>query len=52
MCADDAANDDAGGRRTLKALRLRKLTVDCSTCYSQCQNIENMEENGYVDGVH
>ena len=23
--------------------------MDTSTCYSECQNIENMEENGYVD---
>jgi len=23
--------------------------VDTSTCYSECQNIENMEENGYMD---
>jgi len=23
--------------------------VDTSTCYGECQNIENMEENGYMD---
>jgi len=23
--------------------------VDTSSCYSECQNIENMEENGYMD---
>jgi len=42
---DDAAND--GGR----ALRRKLWNVDCSSCYAQCQNIENMEENGYVDAA-
>merc|ERR1719203_872422 len=23
--------------------------MDTSSCYSECQNIENMEENGYMD---
>lgn len=23
--------------------------IDTSTCYAECQNIENMEENGYID---
>ena len=26
----------------------RKL-IDCDSCYKKCQNIENMEENGYAD---
>jgi hypothetical protein len=33
-----------GGRR-------RKLAVDCDTCYDECQKIENMEENGYIDAT-
>ena len=41
--AEQAANDDANGRRKLAT------NVNCNTCYNQCQNIENMEENGYVD---
>mmetsp|Transcript_30750 Transcript_30750/g.64465 ORF Transcript_30750/g.64465 Transcript_30750/m.64465 type:complete len:421 (-) Transcript_30750:246-1508(-) len=42
---DDAAGDDAARRR-------RKLVdVNCNSCYAQCQNIENMEENGYVDAA-
>jgi len=41
---DDAAGDDAARRRRL-------VNVDCSSCYAQCQNIENMEENGYVDAA-
>jgi len=43
MDADADAGDadaDAGGRR---------LDLDCQTCYPTCQNIENMEENGYLD---
>jgi len=46
-CAnDDAAEEDAdeGDER-----KRRKLAADCSTCYDECQNIENMEDNGYVD---
>jgi len=41
---DDAVANDADDNNN------RKLwNVDCSSCYTQCQNIENMEENGYVD---
>lgn len=44
--ADEEEEDD-GGRR------LRKLaSVDCDTCYEECQKIENMEENGYVDATN
>jgi hypothetical protein len=25
--------------------------VDCSTCYDECQKIENMEDNGYIDAT-
>jgi hypothetical protein len=25
--------------------------VDCSTCWEECQKIENMEENGYIDAT-
>jgi len=25
--------------------------VDCSSCYEECQKIENMEENGYIDAT-
>ena len=46
-CATDAAAD--GGGRDRRRGRRRATTVDCDTCYSQCQNIDNMEEYGYVD---
>lgn len=51
--ADATATDDdaAAGRRLRRHFRTaRQLSsVDCNTCYSICQNIENMETNGYVD---
>jgi len=37
-------DDDAGARRLAE-------NVDCDTCYNKCQNIENMEENGYADAA-
>jgi len=44
---DAEEEQDDGGRR------LRKLAnVDCDTCYEECQKIENMEENGYVDATN
>ena len=35
-----AAADDAVNNRRL---------IDCDSCYKECQNIENMEENGYAE---
>lgn len=50
VAADDAvAGDDANANG--RARRRRLVDVDCSTCYTQCQNIANMEENGYVDAA-
>ncbi|KAL9188279.1 hypothetical protein ACHAXT_006657 [Thalassiosira profunda] len=46
QACEECGNDDAAadnGRRL--------VDVDCNTCYTQCQNIENMEENGYVDAA-
>uniref|UniRef100_A0A7S1Y4W5 Uncharacterized protein n=2 Tax=Grammatophora oceanica TaxID=210454 RepID=A0A7S1Y4W5_9STRA len=37
-------NGDDGGRRFL-------VDVDCDNCYDECQKIENMEENGYIDAT-
>lgn len=42
-----AADDDGGGRRHLRSRQL--TSVDCDTCYATCQNIDNMEANGYAD---
>lgn len=43
-CGQDDDEADEGGRR-------RRLEVNCNTCYNQCQNIENMEDNGYLDAA-
>lgn len=40
--AEAEAEAEGGERRKL-------VNVDCSTCYDECQSIENMEANGYVD---
>lgn len=37
-----AAEEDGGGRR---------LDVDCSTCVDECDKIENMADNGYIDAT-
>jgi len=47
--AEEEDNQEDEGRR----LALRKLaSVDCDTCYEECQKIENMEQNGYVDATN
>jgi hypothetical protein len=47
---EDAAEEEEedGGRRR----RRRAMNIDYETCYDECQKIENMEENGYVDAVN
>ncbi|CAB9500686.1 expressed unknown protein [Seminavis robusta] len=42
---EDQQEDEDGGRRL-------QYNVDCDTCYEECQKIENMEENGYVDATN
>lgn len=44
----EEGDEEDGGRK-----RRRKLVdVDYDSCYEECQKIENMEENGYVDAVN
>jgi hypothetical protein len=50
-CATDAAADGGGRDRRRSRRRRATTTVDCDTCYSQCQNIDSMEEYGYVDAA-
>ena len=46
--AEQAANGEEGnGEEDENASMCANM--DTSTCYSECQNIENMEANGYVD---
>jgi hypothetical protein len=32
--------------------KLQDYSVDCDTCYTECQKIENMGENGYIDATN
>jgi hypothetical protein len=49
--AEQAAAEDqqqeAGANR-----KLVQYSVDCSTCYSDCLKIENMQANGYIDATN
>merc|ERR1712048_1342168 len=47
--AEEGEEEDGGER---KRRRRRAVEVDYDTCYDECQKIENMEENGYVDAVN
>jgi hypothetical protein len=44
MAANAANGDEANEDEAWKC-----TNIDTSTCYTECQNIENMEANGYVD---
>ena len=55
VAAEAAYNEDTEEEATEDdyAQLLRQVVpcqnVDTSSCYAECQNIENMEENGYMD---
>merc|ERR1719343_884923 len=40
--SDDDAADDGGGRRLAQ-------DISCDSCLDECEKIENMEDNGYVE---
>jgi hypothetical protein len=42
---EDAAADGDGARRKL-------YTLDCTTCADECEKIQNMEANGYIDATN
>lgn len=42
-----AADDDGNAEEDENAWKCTNM--DTSSCYAECQNIENMEENGYMD---
>mmetsp|Transcript_9470 Transcript_9470/g.23144 ORF Transcript_9470/g.23144 Transcript_9470/m.23144 type:complete len:423 (-) Transcript_9470:185-1453(-) len=49
-CYEQEQNDDGnnnGDEEDENAWKCQNM--DTSTCYNECQNIENMEDNGYVD---
>lgn len=45
---EEGEQEDNGDERRNRRL----VDVDYDTCYEECQKIENMEENGYVDAVN
>ena len=45
--AEQAENDDGNQEENDEAWRCDGMDTD--TCYAECQNIEDMEENGYMD---
>lgn len=51
---DDAAANDAAAQEDAAAEDGgRKLyTLDCTSCSSECQKIENMQANGYIDATN
>lgn len=46
---EEDAEEDGGDERRLFS---RKLDVDCDTCVTDCEKIENMEENFYIDATN
>lgn len=46
-CEEVCAADDDAANRNLR--RLDELKVSCDSCVDECDKIENMEENGYVE---
>jgi len=47
MCDENCAqDDDAGGRKLEDAAA---ADIDCDTCVDECDKIENMEDNGYLE---
>jgi len=47
---EEEGEEDGEDRRRLRNIR-RKLeqSIDCDTCTDECEKIENMEDNGYVE---
>merc|ERR1712151_284807 len=48
-CNEIYASDDDGNARKLRKL---EQAVSCDTCVEECEDIENMEDNGYVDATN
>jgi|Transcript_9727 hypothetical protein len=45
-CEEYCQNDNDNGRKLN-----RNLEVDCNSCVDECEKIENMEENGYLEAT-
>jgi hypothetical protein len=48
-CYEQAYNNDGNNDGGNNENYYKCQNVDTSSCYEECQNIENMEENGYLD---
>lgn len=48
---EDDAEEEDGERRKKRRKLGRKLAVDCDSCADECDKIENMEANGYIDAT-
>lgn len=49
--AEEEDGEEDEGDEDRKKKRRKLTTVDCDTCYDECQKIENMEANGYIDAT-
>jgi len=52
LCNKICAGGDAYNSRYLRGNFSENFNVDCDTCTDQCEKIETMEENGYVDATN
>jgi len=54
QAGDDAGDQDAdeGDGDERRLMFGRKLDVDCDQCVSDCEKIENMEDNNYMDATN
>jgi hypothetical protein len=51
-CGNDDQNQDQDqDQADNEERKLQNYSVDCDSCYDECQKIENMEDNGYVDAT-
>jgi NAD-dependent dihydropyrimidine dehydrogenase PreA subunit len=50
-CEESCQQDDAAAAEDEAEDGGRRLAVDCDTCVDECDKIENMEENGYIDAT-
>ena len=48
---EEAAADGEDGGRDLGQNKFYNIAVDCTTCLDECDKIENMEANGYIDAT-
>lgn len=50
--ADEEAGDDGAAGDDAAERKLSSSSIDCSTCKSDCDKIENMEANYYLDATN